>query len=262
MSRDRLISEMIAVGLIFGSILVAAALMSHSPIDPSPLHASTLREGPVNLVGPLGAALSAVLYGLFGVAVLILPLLGLILGWRLLRGQDLENPKATLIGWSLIILALPGIAALLVSDLPFRDGRISCGGLLGGAQTDLLGGFVGPVGRLVVLCFLVVFGVVLVSGLSVGSAAEGLTGGLERRWLRRRDARARRRKEAEDARNRRRVLERQVERLDREDGYRGSLTVKEVEGKGRFRIQRRSAGSLAGIEEDSVNHLGRAFDFH
>ncbi len=251
MSRDRLISEMIAVGLIFGSILVAAALLSHSPIDPSPLHASTLREGPVNLVGPLGAALSAVLYGLFGVVVLVLPLLGLVLGWRLLRGQDLQHPKATLIGWALIVLALPGISALLCSELPFRDGNISCGGLIGGAETDLLGAFVGPVGRLVVLCFLVIFGVVMVSGLSVGSAAEGVTEGLERRWLRRRDARARRRKEAEDARNRRRVLERQVERLDKEEGYRGSLTVKEVEGKGRFRIQRRVGGTSAEADEGS-----------
>ena len=114
MSRERLISEMIAVGLIFGSVLMAAALLSHSPLDPSPLHASTLREGPVNLAGPLGAALSAVFYGLFGIVILILPPLGLILGWRMLRGRDLENPKATIIGWALIVLALPGVATLSV----------------------------------------------------------------------------------------------------------------------------------------------------
>jgi DNA segregation ATPase FtsK/SpoIIIE, S-DNA-T family len=249
MSRERLISEMVAVGLIFGSILVAVALLSHSPLDPSPLHASTLRDSPVNLVGPLGSALSAVLYGLFGIVVLVLPPLGIVLGWRMLRGRDLENPKVNVAGWGLIVLAMPGIAALLCSDLPFRDGRISCGGLIGGAETDLLGGFVGPVGRLVVLGFLIILGVVLVSGLSVGSAAESLTGGLERRWLRRQDARARRRQEAEETRNRRRVLERQVKRLDKEEGYRGSLTVKEVEGKGRFRIQRRVAGSTDEVDE-------------
>jgi len=254
MSRERLISEMIAVGLIFGSILVAAALLSHSPLDPSPLHASTLREGPVNLVGPLGAALSAVLYGLLGIVVLLLPPLGLILGWRLLRGRDLDHTKAAMIGWFLIVFALPGVATLLCSDLPFRDGRISCGGLIGTAETDLLGGFVGPVGRLVVLGFLFVLGVVLVSGLSVGSAAEGVTDGLERRWLRRKDARARRRQEAEDARNRRRVLERQVQRLEKEEGYRGSLTVKEVEGKGRFRIQRRVGGTADGVDGVDDEH--------
>ncbi len=249
MSRERLISEMIAVGLIFGAILMAAALLSHSPLDPSPLHASTLRQGPVNLAGPLGAALSAVFFGLFGIVALGLPVLGLVLGWRMLRGRDVENPRATAGGWALIALALPGVIALVGSDLPFRDGRISCGGLIGGAESDLLGGFVGPVGRLVVLCFLVVLGVVLVSGLSVGSAAGGVTDGLERRWLRRRDARARRRQEADEARDRRRVLERQVKRLDKEDGYRGSLTVKEVEGKGRFRIQRRVAGSTDEVDE-------------
>ena len=252
MSRERLISEMIAVGLIFGSILMAAALLSHSPLDPSPLHASTLREGPVNLAGPLGAALSAVLYGLFGVVVLILPPIGVVLGWRLLRDNDLEHPKIALAGWGLIVLSLPGVAALLCTDIPFRDGRIPCGGLIGGAEMELLGGFVGPVGRVIVLGFLVVFGVVLVSGLSVGSAAEGVTEGLERRWLRRKDERARRRQEAEEAKNRRRVLERQVQRLEKEEGYRGSLTVKEVEGKGRFRIQRRVAGSTEEVDENLV----------
>ena len=169
MSRDRLISEMVAVGLIFGSILVAVALLSHSPLDPSPLHASTLRDGPVNLVGPLGSALSAVLYGLFGIVILALPPIGIVLGWRMLRGSDLENPKVTLSGWALIVLSLPGVATLLCSDLPFRDGRISCGGLIGGAQADLLGGFVGPVGRLVVLGFLIILGVVVLAAAGVAA---------------------------------------------------------------------------------------------
>lgn len=248
MSRERLISEMIAVGLIFGSILVAAALLSHSPLDPSPLHATTLRDGPVNLAGPLGAALSAVLYALFGVVVLLLPPVGVVLGWRLLRDRPLEHPRITITGWALIVLALPGVAALLCADLPFRDGRIPCGGLVGGAETELLGGFVGPVGRVIVLGFLIVFGVVLVSGRSVASATDRLTAGFERRRLRRQRERERRRREAEEAKNRRRVLERQVQRLEREEGYRGSLTVKEVEGKGRFRIHRRTAASGDDVE--------------
>ncbi|MCU0303017.1 MAG: DNA translocase FtsK 4TM domain-containing protein [Thermoanaerobaculales bacterium] len=243
MSRERLVSEMIAVGLIFGSVLAATALLSHSPLDPSPLHASTLRGDPVNLAGALGAALSALLFGLLGVVALVLPVVGLAVGWRMLRDRPVEHPKAAALGWGLIVVALPGVASLLCSGLPWRDGAISCGGLLGRAEAELLGGVVGPVGRVVVLGFLIVFGVVLVSGLSVGSAAGGVADGLEQRWLRRRDERARRKLEAEEARNRRRVLERQVKRLEGEEGYRGSLTVKEVEGKGRFRIQRRVTGA-------------------
>jgi S-DNA-T family DNA segregation ATPase FtsK/SpoIIIE len=233
---------MIAVGLIFGSVLAAIALLSHSPLDPSPLHASTLRDDPVNLAGALGAALSAVLYGLFGIVALVLPVVGLVVGWRMLRDRPLEHPKAAMVGWGLIVTVLPGVASLVCSGLPWRDGVISCAGLLGRAEAELLGGVVGPVGRIVVLGFFIVFGVVLVSGLSVGSAAGGVADGLERRWLQRRDERARRRHEAEEAHNRRRVLERQVKKLEGEEGYRGSLTVKEVEGKGRFRIQRRVAG--------------------
>jgi S-DNA-T family DNA segregation ATPase FtsK/SpoIIIE len=242
-SRERLIREMVAVGLIFASVLVATALLSHSPLDPSPVHASTLRERPLNLAGPLGAALSAVLYGLLGISALILPPVGLVAGWRMLRGRDLASPKAAAAGWTLIVLTLPGLIALLAAEVPFRDGTIPCSGLVGRAEAELLGGFVGPVGRLVVLGFLLILGVVLVSGLSVRSAADGVSESLAQRWLRRRDARAQRRREAEEAKDRRRVLERQVRRLEKDEGYRGSLTVKEVEGKGRFRIRRRVAES-------------------
>jgi len=43
--RDRVVREAAAVALLLGALLVAVALLSHSPLDPSPFHASTLRRG-------------------------------------------------------------------------------------------------------------------------------------------------------------------------------------------------------------------------
>jgi S-DNA-T family DNA segregation ATPase FtsK/SpoIIIE len=249
MMRDRVLREALAIALVLGSILVAVALVTHSPQDPSPFYASTMRSSPENLAGWLGATVSAGLLGFFGVAAFLLPPLGLIAGWRMVRERPLINPPVTITGWVIIVLSLPGVAALLANQLPFRDGRISCGGLIGIAETELLEGFAGPVGRAVILVFFLTMAGLMVSGRSVATLADWLTAGLRERWLVRRKERGRRRKEQEQIRNRRKVLERQLQRIEHEGGYRGPITVKEVEGRGRFRIVRKAA---AMDEEDAV----------
>jgi S-DNA-T family DNA segregation ATPase FtsK/SpoIIIE len=80
-----------------------------------------------------------------------------------------------------------------------------------------------------------------VSGRSAATVADGLTAGVRERWIVRRKERGRRRREKEQQQNRRKVMERQLRRLERDQEYRGPFTVKEVEGRGRFRIVRRAA---------------------
>jgi S-DNA-T family DNA segregation ATPase FtsK/SpoIIIE len=70
---------------------------------------------------------------------------------------------------------------------------------------------------------------------------DGLTAGFRQRWILRQKEQHRRKREKEQQRDRRKVMERQLRRLEREQDYRGPITVKEVEGRGRFRIIRRSA---------------------
>ena len=40
--RHRVVREAVAVALLLGALLIAVALVSHSPLDPSPFHASTV----------------------------------------------------------------------------------------------------------------------------------------------------------------------------------------------------------------------------
>jgi S-DNA-T family DNA segregation ATPase FtsK/SpoIIIE len=242
--RDRVLREAGAVALLLGAILVAVALVSHSPLDPSPFHASTLRSSPVNWAGWLGATLSAALLAVIGVTAFLLPPVGAALGWRILRQRPLENARLTMIGWAIVVLTLPGLAALVTSDLRFRDGHIPFGGLAGIASADLLMAFAGPVGRLVILVFLLLFGGLLVSGRSAATLADAVIGAIQGRLDRTSRERLRRRREKERQHNRRKVLERQLKRMDAEDGYGGSFTVKKVAGKGRFRIVRRMVPTL------------------
>ncbi|MBD3869840.1 MAG: DNA translocase FtsK 4TM domain-containing protein [Acidobacteria bacterium] len=251
MMRERVVREAIAVALLLGALLVAVALLSHSPIDPSPFHASTLRESPQNLAGWLGATLSAALFSFIGVTAFVLPVAAAVLGWRLLRQSPMANPRLAAVGWGMLLIALPGFASLLTRDVPFRDGRVSSGGYLGLSETELLRGFAGPVGGIVVLVFLLVVGILLLSGASAGAFADRLTERIRDRWFARRRKVHERRREKEEDTARRRVIDRQVRRLEKSGEYRGSLTVKEVEGRGRFRIIRKHAEEAV-VEEVPV----------
>jgi len=239
--RERVLREAAAVALLLGALLVVVALLSHSPLDPSPFHASTLRSTPENLAGWLGATLSAALFSFIGVTAFVIPVAAAVIGWRLLRQSPMANPRIAGIGWAAVLLALPGFAALIGTDLPFRDGRISAGGFVGLAEAELLTGFAGPVGGVVVLFFLLVIGVLLISGASAGAVADRVSERIRDRWFQRRQQRSERQREKAEARAKQRVFERQIQRMEGEEDYKGSLTVKEVEGRGRFRIVRKQA---------------------
>jgi S-DNA-T family DNA segregation ATPase FtsK/SpoIIIE len=235
------VREAVAVALLLGSLLLVVALLSHSPLDPSPFHASTLRSAPDNLAGWLGATLSAALFNFIGITSFLLPVAAAVIGWRMLRQSPTANPRIVGVGWAAILLALPGFAAMVGTDLPFRDGRVSAGGFVGLAETELLTGFAGAVGGVVVLSFLLVIGVLLISGASAGAYADRLSERIRDHWHQRRRQRSDRLREKADEQAKQRVFERQIQRMEGDDEYKGSLTVKEVEGRGRFRILRKQA---------------------
>ena len=239
--RERVIREAIAVALLLGALLLVVALLSHSPLDPSPFFASTLRSSPENLAGWLGATLSAALFSFIGITAFILPVAAAVLGWRMLRQSPISSPRIAGLGWAAVLLALPGFAALIGTDLPFRDGRVSAGGFVGLAETELLTGFAGTVGGVVLLMFLLVIGVLLISGASAGAFADRLSERARDHWFQRRRMRSDRLREKAEAKAKQRVFERQIQRMEGDDDYKGSLTVKEVEGRGRFRIVRKQA---------------------
>ena len=246
--RERVVREAVAVALLLGALLVVVALLSHSPVDPSPFHASTLRETPQNLAGWLGATLSAALFSFIGVTAFVLPVAAAVVGWRLLRQSPMANPRLAAVGWGMVLVALPGFASLFAQDVAFRDGRVSAGGYVGLSETELLRGFAGPVGGIVVLVFLLVVGILLLSGASAGAFADRLSERVRDRWFERRREAHDRRRDKQEKRARQRVIDRQVRRLEGSGEYKGSLTVKEVEGRGRFRIVRKQAGEAV-VEE-------------
>jgi S-DNA-T family DNA segregation ATPase FtsK/SpoIIIE len=256
MLSQRVIREIIAVALLLGAALTAVALVSHNPQDPSLFFVSSTQDRPTNLIGWLGANLSAALLDLVGLASLLVPILAALFGWRLLRGRTPESGRLEAVGWLLVFLGLPGLLSFGVSEVSYRGGVLSLGGVAGRAATELLSGFAGAVGAVGVLSFVVLAGVLLISGLSVERLGLAAWEWLQARLGARREERAQKIKERVDEHNRRRVLERQWKRMQEETAPPESVTVKHLPGKGGFRIIRRRVDS----GPDGGTGPGVAFD--
>ncbi len=250
-------NELAGVALLTVALLAGLALVSHRPGDPSRLHrpAGEL-AGVANWIGPVGAEVSALAFGFFGIAALLVPLFLGVAGWRRMRRGDAPRVPGRGIGVLLVLAATPGLLQLGLGRLPWRGGELESGGavgqLLSGALTDRLH----VAGALLLLVGLVVLGAVLVVQSSLGdlsrraaarvrAAREGWT--LER-------ARRRERRDKERSRERVRVkhLARAIEKNggDPAAALAGGeldlpLRVTERPGPGAFSVRRVSAAEVA-----------------
>jgi S-DNA-T family DNA segregation ATPase FtsK/SpoIIIE len=124
------------------AILVALALISYSPHDPSfnvSGESSSLHSAR-NWIGPVGAYGADLLFQGFGYAAFLLPIGMFIMGMRWFRSELLESPAIKIVGSSLLVLMLP--AMLTLWHVPEVRGAIPPGGLLGHlVSTGLLAGF-------------------------------------------------------------------------------------------------------------------------
>jgi S-DNA-T family DNA segregation ATPase FtsK/SpoIIIE len=124
------------------AILIALALISYSPHDPS-FNVSGETSGlhsARNWIGPVGAYGADLLFQGFGYASFLLPIGMFVVGSRWFRSEFLESPVIKIVGYSLLVLMLP--AMLMLWHIPEVRGAIPPGGLLGHLVSEgLLTGF-------------------------------------------------------------------------------------------------------------------------
>ncbi len=113
------------------AILVALALISYSPHDPSfnvSAESSALHSAR-NWIGPAGAYGADLLFQGFGYAAFLLPIGMFVMGSRWFRSDVLESAVVKIVGYSMMVLMLP--AMLMLWHVPEVRGAIPPGGMLG-----------------------------------------------------------------------------------------------------------------------------------
>ncbi|MGA7795383.1 MAG: DNA translocase FtsK [Candidatus Acidiferrales bacterium] len=141
-TENNRLNELIGFVGITIAILVALALISYSPHDPSfnVSGESSALHSARNWIGPVGAYGADLLFQGFGYAAFLLPVGMFIMGMRWFRSELLESPAIKIVGSSLLVLMLP--AMLTLWHVPEVRGAIPPGGLLGHlVSTGLLAGF-------------------------------------------------------------------------------------------------------------------------
>jgi DNA segregation ATPase FtsK/SpoIIIE, S-DNA-T family len=137
-TENKRLNELIGFLCMTFAVLLALALLSYRPEDVAFNVSAPPADGPLarNWIGPAGAYGADLLFQMFGFAAFLLPAAGLLLGWRWFRSRATNSQTATIIGYVLLLLALPSVLSLW--HFPEVRGAVPPGGLLGTLVSDEL----------------------------------------------------------------------------------------------------------------------------
>lgn len=174
------------VGLVLSAavLLLLGALLSYHPLDPSWLHRATAEDSQNvrNVVGPIGAQLSAMLVALLGLASFLLPVLLSVEAWRRFARPDREDLGGRVPGLLAVFATLPPLLQLLFGPVTWRAEPVDAGGAFGVLASDVLVRFLHTGGALVVLFTLLLVGASLAVQTTVGDLMAGGRRHLDNLW--------------------------------------------------------------------------------
>lgn len=156
------------------SLFILVSLVSFNLEDPGWIHGGNVEEIS-NSCGTIGAWLSDFLLTIFGLTAYLIPVLLIITGYKVMRG-DSEGQDFTpagiidsILGWAGLVIALAASSALL--DLHLINPPLllpdTSGGILGSETVNLLGRSFGNLGTTILLTTLFLTGASLFTGLTL-----------------------------------------------------------------------------------------------
>ncbi|MDX1998159.1 MAG: DNA translocase FtsK [Thermoanaerobaculia bacterium] len=254
------------VGLAEGALglVLLISLISHFPLDQSLLFRSTasLDTGARNLIGPVGANLSALAFGLVGLVSFLVPVFLLAAAWRRLRGRSPEGATLRMIGAAVVIFTLPALLDATVGTVPWRGAALAAGGAVGQVFASFLEARLNLTGTLVVLGATVAMGSALAVQTTLGDVCRLWLARLSDAWTRFKLGRERRHERREKESARRRVVAKHLQRvIEEKERAPGAATLEagdapgrvvERRGQGRFTVRKVAAAVLADPQVTAV----------
>ena len=159
------VREVMGLLCLVASTALVLCLVTFDPADPS-WNTASPADPPHNAIGRVGAAIADAGYQGFGLSFWLLPLVGLILGWRWLRLRPVGAPICRGTGYGLAALALSGFLALGAPYLNWH-GTFEPGGAAGLLVSTTLLRYLNPAGTWLLLGAILVIALYLISSFSV-----------------------------------------------------------------------------------------------
>ena len=147
------------------SVILLLALLSYSPSDPA-FSVAGSDEAVTNRMGPAGAWFADIAFLLFGASAYLFPILVLIAGVFLFRGEELPEKRAVIWRGAGFLLAIATSSGLATLHFQSPDLRETAGGILGRVVGHGLEYALGLLGATVFLLVLWLAAVQLATGVS------------------------------------------------------------------------------------------------
>ena len=209
-------NELLGILLLAAAAFLILSLGSHHPQDPSLLHSVPADVRAHNWAGSVGAQVSAMAFGFFGLTCFLIPLFLLVSGWRRLRRRGAARVVGRGFGAALLLASTPALLQIGFGRLLWLDGSIAAGGAFGVLLADFLQSRLNFPGTLVVLFSMVIVGVALAVQSTLGDVLAAWRDRMRQLWQGWTLSRERRRERREKERNRRRVITKHLQRVAEE----------------------------------------------
>ncbi len=165
-ARSQLGRELAGLLCLFVVLFSLISLLSYSPADPSIHHAGAGAEIH-NLFGLMGAQVSGLLIGLFGLGAFWFPLLILFVSVHLFTSGDRTRLARLLLGGLLLIVSTGTFFAFFARHYTLFGELVSAGGLVGLPLKTALIRYSNFVGGVIIVLLLWLVGFILATGFSL-----------------------------------------------------------------------------------------------
>ncbi len=135
-TRSRRLNEVVGLLFLAAALLLLISLSSYHFADRS-WNTATAVARPLNLAGSLGSHVADLFLQVFGAAAFLFPLFAMLLAWRWVMSEEVDEPWARILGSVLLISAIcAGVS--LVPKWHLFGGLIPLGGAVGLILAELL----------------------------------------------------------------------------------------------------------------------------
>ena len=163
-SDPTLTRDFLGIGTAGFALFALISMISYSPHDPSFHQFSSQGNEIQNYGGLVGSYLADGLVRVFGTGAFAFPLVALLVGWAVIRGQEFRRWPVVLFFGSIFLVTLCSLLALQFAHDPFFGKDVETGGLVGAYISQGLVLWLSVVGAHLVLILIMFVALLAMSG--------------------------------------------------------------------------------------------------
>jgi S-DNA-T family DNA segregation ATPase FtsK/SpoIIIE len=157
--------DFLGIGIAGFALFALISMISYSSHDPSFNQFSSQGEDIQNYGGLVGSYLADGLVRIFGTGGFVFPLVAILVGWAVIRGQEFRRWPLVLFFGSVFLVALCSLLSLQFTHDPFFGKEISAGGVVGASISKWLVLWLSVVGAHLVLLLTLFVSTLAMSGV-------------------------------------------------------------------------------------------------